>query len=246
MIPTSTQTPTHTFTPTATPSPANTLLPTECGSRPVGSTCDAGLDFGNTLFCIDGECVACVPDGAAAPQFVDHGDGTVTDRATCLVWEKKDDGGGIHDKDNRYSFSLGVAASPLPIRDGTVYTEFLTGLNTARFAGHGDWRMPTTAGWSSHLTGQNPEVEGLRDVTVPGCAETAACIAAPFDVNCGEGSSGNPGCSVDGSDGEECSCAPFDFTAFWTDSEIPTSGPVVVEELRRRRSPQPSSRRPWK
>jgi len=34
---------------------------------------------------------------------VDNGDGTITDPATGLMWEKKDDGEGIHDVGNTYT-----------------------------------------------------------------------------------------------------------------------------------------------
>lgn len=33
-------------------------------------------------------------------SYTDNGDGTITDNVTGLMWEKKDDSGGIHDKDN--------------------------------------------------------------------------------------------------------------------------------------------------
>jgi len=33
-------------------------------------------------------------------RFIDHGDGTVTDTRTGLMWEQKTDDGSIHDKDN--------------------------------------------------------------------------------------------------------------------------------------------------
>jgi hypothetical protein len=88
-------------------------------------------------------------------RFVDNGDGTVTDNATGLQWEKKNGVGGgedsfnPHDVDNLYSWSLG---SNLP--DGDVFTSFLGRLNdcvkvdyevgvTGGFAGHCDWRLPT-------------------------------------------------------------------------------------------------------
>ena len=53
--------------------------------------------------------VAVADDGAVqagAPlSFTDNGDGTITDNNTHLMWEKKGDGGGLHDKDNTYSWS---------------------------------------------------------------------------------------------------------------------------------------------
>jgi len=84
------------------------------------------------------------------PRFVDNGDGTVSDNQTHLVWEKKDDLGGIHDKDNFYTWA---PSGTLPT--GTAFTTFLGTLNNGTssdgtaisgcFAGHCDWRLPTSA-----------------------------------------------------------------------------------------------------
>jgi hypothetical protein len=83
--------------------------------------------------------VAVPDDGtlrAGAPlRHVDNLDGTVTDLATGLVWEKKCDGcGGLHDvsEGQRWSGS------------GTQQTiwDWLDALNAAGFAGKRDWRLP--------------------------------------------------------------------------------------------------------
>lgn len=102
-------------------------------------------------------------DAAAAAlsvrRWVDNGDGTVTDYVTGLMWERKDDSGGIHDVDDTYTWS---ASSTDP--DGTTFTTFLDTLNggatgvgdcnagstnhvslNGGFAGHCDWRLPTLA-----------------------------------------------------------------------------------------------------
>ncbi len=39
------------------------------------------------------------------PRFVDNGNGTITDRQTGLMWEKKTTDGSIHDLYNSYSWS---------------------------------------------------------------------------------------------------------------------------------------------
>jgi hypothetical protein len=68
-------------------------------------------------------------------------DGTVRDHLTGLQWERKTDDGGIHDKDDGYSWS---ADWPSILADGTVFTSLLPTLNAAPcFAGHCDWRLPT-------------------------------------------------------------------------------------------------------
>jgi hypothetical protein len=78
-------------------------------------------------------------------RLVDNGDGTVTDNLTALQWEKKDNGDGIpnfadlHDADNWYAWSVFTETAA----NGTVYTSFLSSLNSACFAGQCDWRLPT-------------------------------------------------------------------------------------------------------
>jgi hypothetical protein len=83
-------------------------------------------------------------DGAlqkgATRSFTDNGDGTITDNTTGLLWEKKDDSDGIHDKDNTYTW--GMTSTPYTM-NGTMVTAFLAALNAgAGFAGHKDWRIP--------------------------------------------------------------------------------------------------------
>ncbi|MFR9650647.1 MAG: DUF1566 domain-containing protein [Rikenellaceae bacterium] len=51
-------------------------------------------------------------------QFVDNGDGTITDKATGLMWAKSDNGKGIE------------------------WTEALPYAESATLAGHSDWRLP--------------------------------------------------------------------------------------------------------
>ncbi len=73
----------------------------------------------------------------------DLGNGVVKDQRTGLFWEKKSDDGSIHDKDNSYTWSVGIAPFQ-STASGTAFTVFLATLNTPPcFAGHCDWRLPT-------------------------------------------------------------------------------------------------------
>jgi len=71
----------------------------------------------------DGEFQAGVPR-----SFIDNGDGTITDNATGLMWEKLSDDGTIHDIDDVYVW--------------TDFTVKVTTLNSMAFAGYTDWRVP--------------------------------------------------------------------------------------------------------
>ena len=54
----------------------------------------------------------------------------VTDKATGLTWEVKTDDGSIHDKDNVYSWQ-------------NAHDLFVSQVNTSKFGGHADWRLPS-------------------------------------------------------------------------------------------------------
>ncbi len=90
---------------------------------------------------------------AGGTRLVDNGDGTVTDNATGLMWERKDSvNGGTnyndpHDTDNGYVWTtFGNTSGTAAV--GTVFTDFLARLNdhtAGCFAGQCDWRLPTVA-----------------------------------------------------------------------------------------------------
>jgi len=72
------------------------------------------------------------PNGLFDNDFVDNGDGTVTDRATGLMWQK--DG----------------SPKPLTLKRATYY---ISSLNDKRFMGYSDWRMPTVEELASLIRG---------------------------------------------------------------------------------------------
>jgi len=110
----------------------------------------------------------------SCPRFEDRGL-TVFDHQTGLEWEKKTDDGGIHDKDNTYSWGTGPNWNP----DGTAFTVFLAALNGGAvlgvsangvtssgpcYASHCDWRLPTVS-----------ELKSIVD-----CSYGAPCVAPIF------------------------------------------------------------------
>ncbi|HYC56262.1 MAG TPA: DUF1566 domain-containing protein [Candidatus Binatia bacterium] len=75
----------------------------------------------------------------AARNFLDNGDGTISDDATGLMWEKLSDDGSIHDKDTGYTWLNAFSK--------------IAALNVAAYAGYTDWRLPNIL-----------ELETLRNV----------------------------------------------------------------------------------
>ncbi len=165
-----------------------------CLGKPDGTTCDAGSDAPQALTCANGACAPCVADPSASPRFVDNGDATITDRQTCLVWEKKSDDGDVHDKDDTYTWSF---VPPAP--DGSVFREFLATLNTAPcFAGHCDWRLPSEDGRNFPSTGPLE----LETILMAPCSADV-CVLPAFDSGC------TPGCAA-----TACSCT--EANGYWS------------------------------
>jgi len=62
---------------------------------------------------------------------------------------------------------------------GTIW-EWLVALNDASFAGHNDWRIPTSAGTKASPSGAAPELDSIVDPAAPGCGSGGACIMPVF------------------------------------------------------------------
>jgi hypothetical protein len=94
-------------------------------------------------------------NGAFLPDTATQDSGWIMtrDNVTGLIWEIKTDDGGIHDKDNTYTWydsnpatNGGYAGTP---GDGTDTEDFIAALNDANYGGFSDWRMPTIKELSS-------------------------------------------------------------------------------------------------
>jgi hypothetical protein len=102
--------------------------------------------------------------------YVDHGDGTITDTRTGLMWEKLSDDGSIHDKDNYYFRPNHLAKA--------------VGLNQQGFAGYTDWRVPNVkelqslVNYGTRSPAISPE---FHTGCVPGCTVlTCSCTNTSY------------------------------------------------------------------
>lgn len=122
----------------------------------------------------------CSPPGqdrsafGVALSYEDNGDGTITDIVTGLIWEKLSKDGSIHDVDTFYPWSEAITVK-------------ISNLNTNRFAGHDDWRLPNRR-----------ELESLTNA-----GRFAPAVDPVFNALC------TSPCSV-----TTCSCTQAD--AYWT------------------------------
>ena len=107
-------------------------------------------------------------------RFRDNGDGTVTDDGTGLVWEKKSDDGGLHDKDRAFAWEPGA---------GSVW-EWIAAVNAeggGGFAGRNDWRVPNRKELESIVDASrfNPAFpDAFATACTPGCKATACSCTA--------------------------------------------------------------------
>ncbi len=168
--PTVTSTPTNspTQSPTSTPTATPTVVPGEL--LRTGQTSDYGPGSDGNL------------QEGAARSYTDNGDGTITDNTTGLMWEKKDQSGGIHDYSNTYTW--GMTSSP-DTMNGTMVTTFLATLNAGGgFAGHTDWRIPNVNELQSLANYQNvsPAVDTAFNTSCAASCTVLTCSCTQSDA----------------------------------------------------------------
>jgi len=96
--------------------------------------------------------------GSFVNEFVDNNDGTVTDKATGLMWQKEGSSGALG---NRAAIS------------------YLEQLNRQRFAGYSDWRMPTIEELASLL--ERTKNEGIHMDAVFDSRQSSCWSADKFE-----------------------------------------------------------------
>src|SRR6266850_699272 len=96
-------------------------------------------------------------------RFVDV-DGVVRDTQNNLMWEKKDMSGGLHDVNRTVTWCEATGNT-----EGLCVgaTSWIAQVNAEKFAGFGDWRVPTVK-----------ELITLVDKTAAGCGSGSPCISA--------------------------------------------------------------------
>jgi hypothetical protein len=157
---------------------ATTSLADALAGAPSGLATGQRLETGQSA-CYDttGTAISCAGTGqdgellmGLTRQYVDDGNGTITDLRTGLTWEKLCDDGGVHDKDTFRTWTQAFAK--------------VAALNGLAFAGHADWRLPNVnelqslPDYGAVLPAVSPE---LNTACAAGCSVlTCSCTTSNF------------------------------------------------------------------
>jgi uncharacterized protein DUF1566 len=167
-------------------------------------------------------------------HFVDNGDGAITDTQTGLIWEKKDQGGGLHDSNTRYP-AAGICTDNgefcQPDAAAATTCNAATGgaMGCAQCGGAAtchtiigsttiwDWlNQINAASFTGHSDWRIPSVgrdggtvqlETIVDTSVSGCGGGVPCVPAAFNTGC------VAGCMATG-----CSCTQAE--RYWSATSI--------------------------
>ncbi|MFN8643679.1 MAG: DUF1566 domain-containing protein [Candidatus Binatia bacterium] len=209
------------------------------GSLPA-SACEAfqnaqgGVDVAQLIQGVNNALAGCPePPG----RFVDQGDGTIADRDTGLIWEKKDQAGGLHEARNTYVWAGRCSddaayCQPDAVAEAACAAATGGARGCALCAGSAtcdtERGLATIWQWLSQLNaerfaghsdwripnveqdGAARELETIVDTTVAGCGSTAPCVPRAFDRACA------PGCTV-----SSCSCTLPEF--YWSATSLALS-----------------------
>jgi Protein of unknown function (DUF1566) len=220
LTPAPTARPTNTPTPTRTPG-ANDCCqcPLSCAA-PVNGTCgDCTVVFGTACY---GELLCAVrtptptptpepPSPTPVPCLKDNGDGTISDLCTGLMWEKKDQAGGLHDWSSVYPWTGNCLDPPgFPCQPdaeaAATCTEATNGAGGCSQCPvcmlNNDPVGPTTTIWgwlaqlnqgegfAGHTDWRIPTVEKdgdigeLETIFLPTCPFDVPCVSPEFNTNC--------------------------------------------------------------
>ena len=116
-------------------------------------------------------------------DYIDLGS-TVIDTVSGLEWEKKTLDGGIHDRNNAYTWSKDEEWNP----DGTAFTVFLATLNgkvppqcTSNNGVNVDCKLPPSGCFANHCDWRLPEVDEMNDIVLaPEPCGVSPCIDPIF------------------------------------------------------------------